>query len=35
MLPLNIVMPATKREAASVFFGAAVAVRRSMPEWMS
>lgn len=35
MLPLNIVMPATKRDAARVFLGAAVVATRRMPEWMS
>ena len=35
MLPLNIVMPATNRLAASVFFGATELVRRRTPEWMS
>jgi len=35
MLPLNIVMPATKREAASVFLGAMALERRRTPECTS
>ena len=35
MLPLNIVMPATKSEAAILFFGATLVARSRTPEWMS
>jgi hypothetical protein len=35
MLPLNIVMPATKREAAILFLGATDVARRRTPEWIS
>jgi len=35
MLPLNIVIPATNREAASVFLGATALERRRTPEWIS
>ena len=35
MLPLNMVIPATNRPAASVFFGATVVARRRTPECIS
>jgi hypothetical protein len=35
MLPLNIVMPATKSEAAILFLGAIDVARRRTPEWTS
>jgi hypothetical protein len=35
MLPLNIVMPATKREEAILLLGATDVARRRTPEWIS
>jgi hypothetical protein len=35
MLPLNMVIPATRRLAARVFLGATELARRSTPEWTS
>jgi hypothetical protein len=35
MLPLNIVIPATKSEAAILFLGATDVARRRTPEWIS
>lgn len=35
MLPLNIVIPMVNSDAATLFFGATEAVRRSTPEWTS
>lgn len=35
MLPLNIVIPATKSDAATLFLGATDVARSRTPEWMS
>jgi hypothetical protein len=35
MLPLNIVIPTIKSEAAILFLGATEVARRRTPEWMS